>query len=567
MATIEVLQDLETRFLPCKESIILDKEGNSFLEKSSVIRKISYYAENFFRAAFDSLLLPAAVSYDLVSVIKNKTYEYFHQVNNPIDLPKNLSEEEIASMLPKTLGFADSLFQSCALGSRYSKPEFEGRSNWDEWLTKEHIEIDQPEDVAFPSMFVNYLDNPDNLVNLLRSLNVTAYRFSLERSVIEPRKGEFDQNAIRKYQILCRKLKEAGIEPWMTLQHFVEPKWFTDAGGFENQENIENFVEYSQKIIFLFKDHVKNIMTFNEPSVHAFQTYVRKTYPSSGKKGIYLAAVVMRNLLIAHYKIYKKVKKDHPELNIGITHQWLNFKPHSGNIIERLVCYFLSKITHYAVYNFFKTGKFSLKIPGLANVNMQVEKDEKLTDFVGMQFYGYPYLKIGFNGGKTYPGYGIVNIKFPFVKQGLTFGATCKEEGGKTESFGVPYNPDSLIDALQEAEALKTPVAITETGCDAHIQHWGEKEFTRDEITQKEYYQRIYSIIAQAKLKLIGIFNWTLRGSDKESKNGHLEWERGQNVSLGVVSVSNDLKQSTLSEAARYIQSVFGKVQRQQAVA
>ncbi|NJK97621.1 MAG: family 1 glycosylhydrolase [Bacteroidales bacterium] len=67
-------------------------------------------------------------------------------------------------------------------------------------------------------------------------------------------------------------LKEAGIEPWVTLNHFVQPKWFSDRGGFGTKKNVVDFVKYAETIVPEFKQYVSNWMTFNEPGIDAFST-------------------------------------------------------------------------------------------------------------------------------------------------------------------------------------------------------------------------------------------------------------------------------------------------------
>lgn len=560
--SMRVLQNFESSFFPSEDKVHLGNNGKVTHSYLSTKQKIVYYVSNLFKIALSTLALPVA----LTSYFVNRVVDVFKGSNKKAkDEHIEVDEKAILESLPKDRGFADSLFQSCALGSKYSKPQFEGRSNWDRWLTKDHVEVKSEKD--FPKFFVNYLDDPTALIRILKDMGATSYRFSLERSVIEPKKGKYDLGAIEKYKRLCRELKKNKIEPWITLHHFVEPDWFTKSGGFEKDENVDDFVRYSEFIIPLFKEHVKNWMTFNEPTAFVFQNYILKIFPvekgKSRDSNILLAGKVLRNLLIAHLKIYQKIKAKHPELQIGIVHQWLKFLPfNKNNPIERLVCYYLSQITHYAVYNFFKTKKFAFQIPGQANVGLTVPKDQKIADFIGFQCYGYPLLKMGTNGGKTYPGYKVKSFSLPRLRLGLTFGSVCREKG-KVMSFGMRFNPESLEDALEEASELKIPIAITETGSDANVWHWGKPGFKIDDKTQKEYFEKIFSIIARfrKKMPLKGLFFWTIL-------RGHLEWNRGNNITLGVVNVQKDSNGNILSHeltpAAQYIKRVFTRASAEQ---
>jgi beta-glucosidase/6-phospho-beta-glucosidase/beta-galactosidase len=62
-------------------------------------------------------------------------------------------------------------------------------------------------------------------------------------------------------------MERNGIEPNATLHHFTHPQWFEDLGGFEKEENIPLFVEWSVKAVQLFGDRITFWSTFNEPTV------------------------------------------------------------------------------------------------------------------------------------------------------------------------------------------------------------------------------------------------------------------------------------------------------------
>jgi beta-glucosidase/6-phospho-beta-glucosidase/beta-galactosidase len=309
---------------------------------------------------------------------------------------------------------------------------------------------------------------------------------------------------------------------------------------------------------------VKHWMTFNEPGVYAFCSRIRGVYPPGVQGDLGAAARVLRNLMIAHCKIYKAAKETFGDrVEIGITHQWLKFIPlqENGNALERMLCYFLSKITHYSVYNFFKTGHFDFEVPTKANVHFDISEEEfkknnRFLDFIGVQFYGYPRMKAGWNGGDEYPGYKAVN------SYGFTFASTCPK-GGKAMSFGPGFYPESLQDCLEEAAALHKPIAITETGCDARIQKWGSREWVIDDETQREYFLKIAPILNRFKDQLKAFFVWTLY-------RGQLEWDRGDFPKLGVAKLDQDrarrITGCELSPAAKHLQDIFLK-QRQAAKA
>lgn len=59
--------------------------------------------------------------------------------------------------------------------------------------------------------------------DIVRELNLNAYRFSVEWSRIEPEPGQFSQEALDYYEAIVDSLLERNIEPFLVLHHFTNP--------------------------------------------------------------------------------------------------------------------------------------------------------------------------------------------------------------------------------------------------------------------------------------------------------------------------------------------------------
>ncbi|MCL2451209.1 MAG: family 1 glycosylhydrolase, partial [Polyangiaceae bacterium] len=68
-------------------------------------------------------------------------------------------------------------------------------------------------------------------IALMRSLGMGAYRMSVEWARIEPRAGEIDHAALDRYREMLGALRDASIEPMITLHHFTLPAWVARGGG------------------------------------------------------------------------------------------------------------------------------------------------------------------------------------------------------------------------------------------------------------------------------------------------------------------------------------------------
>ncbi len=62
-------------------------------------------------------------------------------------------------------------------------------------------------------------------------------------------------------------MDELGLVPNATLWHFTHPIWFEDLGGFQKEENIPIFVEWSVAMFKMFHKRINLWATFNEPTV------------------------------------------------------------------------------------------------------------------------------------------------------------------------------------------------------------------------------------------------------------------------------------------------------------
>lgn len=549
-----VLSGLEKAFLPLPDVRIL-KEGRVEKVKLSVAKKVQLCAAQALSAFVYLLLLPPAALYSaVVSLIRPVSQEPL--LPAPIDLI-----EDLAEAYPEVHGFAQSLFQDEGLGTYASPTELEGECNWNRWLNADRIEGHSTD---YKRFFVRILSNPKPFIDLLKTMGVNAHRFSLEWSVLEPRKGEIDLEAVELYKNFLRELREAGIEPWGTLHHFVLPEWAEKAGGFLNDEIRDHFVDHSLKMMELFPE-IGHWMTFNETGGYAMQSQIRGVYPPGESGNLANAGLLIRNLLAAHSMIYLQAKEKYGDkVQIGITHQWLQFLPLEGNLLERLICYVMSKITHHSILNFFRTGRFEYEVPGQANICFEIPESEFLghrrcLDFIAPQFYGFPRIKAGWNGGHAYPGYQVKN--WTFWKFGFSFGSSCRT-GGQMQAFGPMLDPGSLRTCLAEAAKL-APIAITETGADAMIQEHGasgDHNFTLDEEVQKGYFAAIAPILNEYKEKIVAIFIWTLL-------RGRLEWDRGDTPALGLVPVQVDGDRNIvghrMTPSATLIQQIYQEKMRQ----
>lgn len=270
------------------------------------------------------------------------------------------------------------------------------------------------------------------VIRRLREMGVNSYRFSVEMSHVLPEAPEFkgksvkeaiekawNKEAMKVYVDLCKDLRDAGIEPTVTLHHFSESKWFYDRGSFSNEENIPVFVEFSKKVTSaLSADYkkdplVKLFCTINEPGIEAFSRYVRGAFLPR-KIGDFSGAIrFLKGALKAHLSVYKELKKTLPEsVKVGFVHQYLRFIP--ANFLLGPTASLLTNLVNNTILRFLATGKLSFKMPFVMNIDEEIATQEELkegiADVLCVQSYVRPV--IGLTGSTTLGNEGMTDMPF-----------------------------------------------------------------------------------------------------------------------------------------------------------
>lgn len=136
-------------------------------------------------------------------------------------------------------------------------------------------------------------------VALMRHLGLTAYRFSIAWSRVQPRgKGPPNPAGLDFYRRLVDALLDAGIAPVPTLYHWDLPAALDATGGWTDPDVAGRFADYAD-LCFRALDHVDRWATLNEPWVVADGGYLHGTL-APGRRSPAEAARAAHNLLRAH---------------------------------------------------------------------------------------------------------------------------------------------------------------------------------------------------------------------------------------------------------------------------
>ncbi|MBT0570151.1 beta-glucosidase [Curvibacter sp. CHRR-16] len=138
-------------------------------------------------------------------------------------------------------------------------------------------------------------------LDLIQSLNVDSYRFSVSWSRVQPQGyGAWNQTGLDFYDRLVDGLLARGISPFMTLFHWDLPQALQDKQeGWEARDTAYRFAEYAERMGRLLGDRVASIATHNEPWVVAVLGNEQGIF-APGKKDVPTMLRVSHNLLLGH---------------------------------------------------------------------------------------------------------------------------------------------------------------------------------------------------------------------------------------------------------------------------
>jgi beta-glucosidase len=149
-------------------------------------------------------------------------------------------------------------------------------------------------------------------VALVAKAGLSAYRFSLDWSRIEPTEGEVSRAALDHYRAMVDTCRDSGVTPVVTVHHFASPQWLARDGGWTNAAVVDRFARFCESVLPVLHD-VELVCTINEPNVMLEFAHLLTDPP-----GASLDLRARDNLIAAHAKAVQVLKAGTPG-QVGIT--------------------------------------------------------------------------------------------------------------------------------------------------------------------------------------------------------------------------------------------------------
>ncbi len=350
--------------------------------------------------------------------------------------------------------------------------------------------------------------------DLLKSLHQNAHRFSLEWSRIEPAPGEFSGPAIQHYRDVLQALSDRGIEPMVTLHHFTNPTWIAQAGGWESPETAERFARYAERVVTELGSLARYWVTINEPTVIAYQGYVKGEWPPGKRYGIDGVSRVLVTLIRGHWLAYERIKSRHPELQLGLAHHLRVFDPARPWMpLDRVVAAAFERVFNGTIRKTLRRGQLVFPLTRADRAS----GPRPSQDFIGVNYYTRE------------------RVKFNRDYRAELFGERVLRADAPRSDLNWELYPDGLYRLLRSLQRERLPIIVTENGiADA-------ADAMRPDFLLSHVAAMLRAI--QTGVPVRGYFHWTCFDN--------FEWVEGYSAKFGLIACDPATQERRLRYSAR----------------
>jgi beta-glucosidase len=242
-------------------------------------------------------------------------------VRSSMERPLDLSRHELEALLQSDL----SLLATVEVGVATSSFQTEGsldidghpQTNWARWQREGRLEHIGPA--------CDLWGRFDLVTDRLRAMRARVFRMSFEWARLWPDSERTDLEAARGYATRLARLRRAGIEPIVTLQHFTHPAWLGEDFWLDRRSP-ELFATYARRavssvqsaLVALGERPVVRWLTINELNMLALGTYLAGVFPHGARAllersaaGVPRALLALDHLATAHILAYDAIHREH----------------------------------------------------------------------------------------------------------------------------------------------------------------------------------------------------------------------------------------------------------------
>jgi beta-galactosidase len=344
-------------------------------------------------------------------------------------------------------------------------------SDWYQWVTDPSVVENSGLFVSGeplangPGMWETFEADADRM----QADGMTVYRMSIEWSRLFPDGAAeaaasvdalapfAEPAAVARYHEMFRALRDRGIEPVVTLNHYTLPRWVHDgvaahadlantvADGWVTRDRIVPLIAtYAGYVAREFGGEVDTWFTLNEPFATTVSGYLTPSEDRSSPPGLALdvdsTLAVMFNQIDGHAAMYDAVKAEDPVATVGIVINMVAITPADpANALDVAAVGHTDRIYHRLYLDALTAGDWDEDLDGVVD-RVRPELAGRL-DVLGVNYYNELV---------------VTGLPFPIVA-GLPLFDFYPE-------FSWEPHVEGLGEVLHEAAEYGVPIWVTENG-------------------------------------------------------------------------------------------------------
>ena len=370
-------------------------------------------------------------------------------------------------------------------------------------------------------------------VDLIASLHVDAYRFSISWSRVQPLGyGPWNEAGFAFYGRLLERLATHNISAHVTLYHWDLPQALQDVNGWLNRDTALHFAEYAAEVARRFGRRVASIATHNEPWCTAVLGHGNGQF-APGLADPVAALQVSHHLLLSHGLAVRAMREQDCTAKLGIVlNQWTATPATNSAADQAAAALEYARSVQWYMDPLFKGHYPELALQAIDRNKLVIDENDFIIirqplDFLGVNYYFRSYVSAETPPRKPPAALGLTDMGWEIYPQGLT----------------------ELLVGLQREYALP-PIYITENGM-AEVDHIadGAVHDTRRIDYVARHLVALQAAMAQG-VDVRGYFYWSLMDN--------FEWNSGYAKRFGLVHVDYASQRRTLKDSALWYRAMVG---------
>jgi len=358
--------------------------------------------------------------------------------------------------------------------------------------------------------------------DLMAGIHQNAARLSVEWSRLEPQPGRWDEAAEARYREMLGGLRQRGIEPLVTLNHFTLPQWVADRGGWLWDGIVPAFAAFTSRFVRAAVPLVDFWITVNEPVGYLISAYLQGRFPP-GRANPLAFVRALRASVRAHAAAYRAIHDAQPAARVGVAAYLRPVQPvDQRSSLHRWLARRLDHALNWMHLDALRSGG----LVGPGGLHIQVPEAAGTLDFVGVNYYTRTRIVFDLRRPRTF-----------FVRADRPYGVEMSDA-----DYGEVY-PDGLLAMLLEVRCYGLPVYITENGLPD-----GDDDLRPRFIT--DHLLRVAQAISEGS-PVRGYYHWSLIDN--------FEWADGWGLRFGLYA----LDPLTQVRTPRPSAALYGEICRQ----